>query len=455
MRPAFIAILIVTTGTLIFAGALVLIIKLAAPAIPAIPRIDFGLLTRHLTAGNGTALAAIVVFIATYLVVAIGKLPGYQLDRAGAALVGASFMVGLGVVSLDQAYRAIDFDAITLLLGMMIVVANLRLSGFFRLVGNWAVARARHPLVLLIAIVVVASSFSAFLVNDTICLVMTPLVLDLLRKLRRDPIPYILAIPMASNIGSVATITGNPQNMIIASFSGISYGAFVSALWPIAVAGAIITVVLIAIVYPREFLTYKRIVPIDASPVRYHRSLVVKSVLVTLAMMCLFFAGQPVAKVAIVGGAVLLLTRRVKADKVYREIDWPLLLMFVGLFIVVTGLETAVLTKETVAAVARLNLGAVPVLSAVTAGLSNLVSNVPAVLILKPFVSNLPNPQRAWLIVAMASTLAGNLTLVGSVANLIVAQRARAEGVVVGFWTYMKVGAPLTLMTLFFGAWWL
>ena len=183
---------------------------------------------------NGTIVAALIIFVATYVVIAIGKLPGYQLDRAGAALVGASFMVGLGVISLDRAYRSIDFDAITLLLGMMIVVANLRLSGFFRLVSNWAVARAGHStLLLLFAIVLVSGLFSAFLVNDTICLVMTPLVLDLITRLKRDPIPYLLAVPMASNVGSTATITGNPQNMIIGSFSRIPYAAFTErfGLW--------------------------------------------------------------------------------------------------------------------------------------------------------------------------------------------------------------------------------
>jgi Na+/H+ antiporter NhaD/arsenite permease-like protein len=449
---ALMATVLVATGVLVFEWVLVLIIKLAPLVIHAAQNIDVGLLRRPISWASGTTIAAIVIFVATYLVVAIGKLPGYQLDRAGAALVGASFMVGMGVVSLDQAYRAIDFDAITLLLGMMIVVANLRLSGFFRLVSNWVVVRARHPLVLLVAIVVVAGSFSAFLVNDTICLVMTPLVLDLVRRLKRDPIPYLLAIPIASNFGSVATITGNPQNMIIASLSGISYGAFAMALWPVAAVGVLVTALLIAFVYHREFLTSEHLPPVAATPARYHRSLVVKSVLVTLAMIFLFFAGQPVAKVAIVGGALLLLTRRVKADKVYREIDWPLLLMFVGLFIVVTGLETALLTKETIAAIGQLNLDTVPMLSAVTAGLSNLVSNVPAVLVLKPFVANSPDPQREWLVVAMASTLAGNFTLVGSVANLIVVQRARAEGVVIGFWTYFKIGAPLTLLTLL---WWL
>jgi Na+/H+ antiporter NhaD/arsenite permease-like protein len=398
---------------------------------------------------------AVTIFAATYLVIAIGKLPGYRLDRAGAALLGASLMVGTGALSLDQAYGAIDFNTITLLLGMMIVVANLRLSGFFRLVNNWVVTRARYPFVLLAAIVVVAGSLSAFLVNDTICLVMTPLVLELIFRLKRNPIPYLLAIAMASNIGSTATITGNPQNMIIGSLSHIHYGVFAASLWPIAAAGLGLVTALIAVFYPGEFLTGARLPVIAAIPAPYHASLVIKSVVVMAAMVILFFAGQPVAKVAIVGGALLLFTRRVKAEKVYREIDWPLLVMFAGLFIVVAGLESAVLTPETIAAVGQLHLQSVPILSVVTAGLSNLVSNVPAVLVLKPFVANLPDSSRAWLVVAMASTLAGNLTLVGSVANLIVAQRARAHGVVIGFWEYFKVGAPLTVLTILFGIWWL
>jgi Na+/H+ antiporter NhaD/arsenite permease-like protein len=281
------------------------------------------------------------------------------------------------------------------------------------------------------------------------------LVLDLVVRLKRNPVPYLLAVPMASNIGSTATITGNPQNMIIGGLSHIPYGTFAAALWPVAASGLILTVILIALGYRREFLTRERLPAVAAGPARHHGPLVLKSVLVTAAMVVLFFAGQPVAKVAIIGGALLLFTRRVKADKVYREIDWPLLVMFVGLFVVVAGLETTVLTPDTVAAVGRLHLETVPVLSVVTAGLSNLVSNVPAVLVLKPFVANLHDPQRAWLIVAMASTLAGNFTLVGSVANLIVAQRAQAQGVTIGFWEYFKVGAPLTVLTIAMGAWWL
>ncbi len=404
---------------------------------------------------GGTTILAFFIFAGTYLVIAIGKLPGFQLDRAGAALLGASLMVAVGVLPLEQAYRAIDFDTITLLLGMMIVVANLRLSGFFRMVSDFVVARARRPLVLLIAIVTVSGAFSAFLVNDAICLVMTPLVIELIRRLQRDPDPYLLAIPMASNIGSVATITGNPQNMMIGSFSHIPYGTFAAALWPVACVGLLLTTLFIALAYRGEFLSRVALPEIAPPQTRFHSALMLKAVIVTVGMIFLFFAGQPVPKVAIVGGALLLLTRKVKSDKVYREIDWPLLLMFVGLFIVVAGLEKAVVTPDLIAAVGRLDLGAPPILSTVTALLSNVVSNVPAVLVLKPFIAATDDLQKAWLVVAMASTLAGNFTLVGSVANLIVAQKAKAAGVDLSFWSYLRIGAPLTVATILFGVWWL
>jgi Na+/H+ antiporter NhaD/arsenite permease-like protein len=398
--------------------------------------------------------AAVLIFVATYVVVAIGKLPGYRIDRAGAALLGGALMLGIGVMSPQEAYGAIDFDTIILLLGMMIVVANLRVSGFFRIVNSWIATHVRRPAVLLVAVIATSGVLSAFLVNDTICLVMTPLVLDFVLKLKRNPIPYLLAIAMASNIGSVATITGNPQNMIIGSLSHVPYGTFVATLAPVAAAGLVIVTLLIALVYRREFFTRERLAQ-QQMPSHYHGPLVAKTVIVTAAMVVLFFLGQPVAKVAIVGGAFLLLTRRVNPGKIYREIDWPLLVMFVGLFIVVAAVEKTVITPDVVAAVGHLRLGDTVVLSAVTALLSNLVSNVPAVLVLKPFVAPLQDPQRAWLVIAMASTLAGNFTLVGSIANLIVAQRAKADGVEISFWSYLAIGAPLTVLTIVLGVLWL
>jgi Na+/H+ antiporter NhaD/arsenite permease-like protein len=399
---------------------------------------------------------AILIFAATYVVMAVGRLPGYRMDRAGAALLGASLMVAFGVLTPDEAYAAVDMETIALLLGMMIVVANLRLSGFFRLVIRFAIARAGHPLVLLAAVVILSGVLSAFLVNDAICLVMTPLVLDLVTRLKRDPVPYLLAVAMASNAGSVATITGNPQNMIIGSLSHIPYAAFAFALSPVAIVSLVIAFCLIAVSHREEFFRSGRFtVEADAGAVVYHRPLVIKTVAVLAAMVVLFFAGQPVAKVAIVGGALLLFTRRVNPKKVYVDIDWPLLVMFAGLFIVVAGLDKAVLDADTIARLGRIDLGNVPVLAAITAVLSNLVSNVPAVLVLRPFVERLADPQHAWQVVAMASTLAGNFTIVGSVANLIVVERARARGVEIGFWHYFRVGAPLTILSIVLGAAWM
>jgi len=398
--------------------------------------------------------AAVLIFVATYVVVAIGKLPGYRIDRAGAALLGGALMVGIGVMSPEEAYGAIDFDTIVLLLGMMIVVANLRVSGFFRIVNHWTATNVRRPAVLLVAVIAASGILSAFLVNDTICLVMTPLVLDLVLKLKRNPIPYLLAIAMASNIGSVATITGNPQNMIIGSLSHVPYSTFVATLAPVAAIGLVIATLLIALVYRREFFTSERLAR-QQVPSHYHGPLVAKTLIVTAMMILLFFLGRPVAKIAIVGGAFLLLTRRINPAKIYREIDWPLLVMFVGLFIVVAALEKTVITPDVVAAVGRLHLNDKVVLSGVTALLSNLVSNVPAVLVLKPFVAPLQDPQRAWLVIAMAATFAGNFTLVGSVANLIVAQRAKVHGVEISFWSYFVIGGPLTVVTIVLGVLWL
>src|SRR5260221_9998781 len=409
---------------------------------------------RLLHAQSFATVAAIVIFLATYAVIALGRLPGFRLDRAGAALIGASLMVASGDMTMAEAYKAIDFDTIVLLLGMMIVIANLRLSGFFALVSNWVASHAHHPLTLLAAIVLVSGVLSAFLVNDTICLMLTPLVLELVVALRRNPLPYLLAIAMASNIGSTATITGNPQNIMIGSFSAIPYGSFLAALAPVALAGLAVTLLLIALAFRREFWGRQRLAAAPRA-IRVNPPLLRKAVAVTAAMVVAFFLVAPPAKVAIVAGALLLLTRRLKPARIYDEVNWSLLLLFAGLFIVVAGLERTVMTPEVLAAAGRLRLDRGPGLTAVAFALSHLLSNVPAVLVLKPFVVQLPDHRTAWLTLAMASTLAGNFTILGSVANLIVVERARQAGVEIGFWSYFRLGAPLTAITIAIGVWWL
>ncbi len=426
------------------AVALLLALALAAAALPWImPSKDDA--ARH--------VAAVCIFTASYLALAVGKVPGLSIDRAGVALVGACLMVASGVVTLDDAYRAVDMATITLLLGMMIVVANLRISGFFALVNAWVARGVHRPTMLLAAIVLVSGAFSAFLVNDAICLVMAPLVLELTLSLRRNPVPYLLAVAMASNVGSTATITGNPQNMMIGSVSGIPYTQFAAALAPVALIGLVLTLVLLVLLHRAE-LGGDDLQPRLPHP-RANRVLVVRSLVATAVVVALFFAGQPPAKAAIVIGALLLLTRRVKSARVYAEIDWSLLLMFSGLFIIVAGAQRELLTPQMIDIVGRLHLATIPMLAFVTAALSNIVSNVPAVLLLKPFVAALPDHNRAWLVIAMASTLAGNFTVLGSIANLIVVEKAARRGIVIGFWDYFRVGAPLTVLTLVVGTLWL
>ena len=398
-------------------------------------------------------LAAAVTFAASYVALAFGRVPGLAIDRAGVALVGASLMVASGALPLDEAYKAIDLDTLTLLLGMMILVANLRLSGFFAMTGGWVMRRAHRPLALLAAVAATAGVFSAFLVNDAVCLVLAPLVIELTLALRRNPVPYLLAVAMASNIGSTATITGNPQNMMIGSFSHIPYANFAAALAPVALFGLLLTIILIALFHRHEFARGARLTA-PSTPIRLHRVLMWRALAGTALVISLFFAGQPPAKVAIIVGE-LLLTRRVRSERVYAQIDWSLLLMFAGLFIIVAGAEHSLLSGEVIAAAGQLHLGRLPVLSALTAILSNLVSNVPAVVVLRPFIEGLRDQERAWLTVAMASTLAGNLTVLGSIANLIVVQRAAASGIVIGLWDYCRVGVPLALLTLAIGTLWL
>lgn len=401
-----------------------------------------------------TALATGTVFVVTYAGVALGRIPGLRLDRAGIALTGAALMMAVGATTPAEAYRAIDLDTIALLLGMMIVVAHLKLSGFFRLVSGWTLTHAHSPLILLAAVAITTGALSAFLVNDAVCLVMTPLVIEVTRTMRRDPVPYLLAVAMAANVGSTATITGNPQNMIVGAVSHIPYTTFAAALTPVAVAGTVFVIFLLAGLWWSEF---RRPAHLAAKPLppRLHKPQMIKAVLVVVGVIVAFFAGVAVAKAAILGGALLLITRAIKARKIYREIDGSLLLMFAGLFVVVAAAEKALLTPETVDAVRVLHLDNAYILTAITAVLSNIISNVPAVLALKPFVQGLADQQHVWLVIAMSSTLAGNLTLVGSVANLIVAERARVANIPISFWTYCRAGIPLTVFTLLIGAWWL
>jgi Na+/H+ antiporter NhaD/arsenite permease-like protein len=397
---------------------------------------------------NHTVMLAI--FGAAYVALGLGRVPGFRVDRTGVAIIAAAAMVITGSLPWDDAVRSVDAHTLVLLFGMMIVAAYLRLSGFFSLVTLWAVRRARSPRGLLAAIVAAAGVLSALFVNDVVCLVLAPLVLDISRRLGLPPVPYLVALATAANVGSVATLTGNPQNMLVGSFSSLSYRAFLVRQAPIAVVGLVA-------VFAVVWLVYRRALPpafaAGGAATRHavHYPLMVKTLLAVGVMLVAFLAGVPIALVAIAGAAYCLVTRRVKPEKVYREVNWGLLVLFVGLFVLTGALERSGVVDDLGRGAARLGLHRPAVLTVTAAIVSNLVSNVPAVLLFKPLIPTLGEPDRAWLILAMATTLAGNLTLLGSVANLIVAEAAREARVEIGFLEYSRVGVPLTLVTLLVG----
>lgn len=401
------------------------------------------------------AIAATLIFAATYLVIAVGRLPPLRLDRTGAAIVGAILMIELGGLPLADAWSAIDYRTLVLLFGMMVVIAHLRLAQFFRTIGRAIAVRLHHPLALLSAVVFASGLLSALFVNDTICLVFTPIVIDVARARGHAPLPYLLGLATASNIGSVATITGNPQNMLIASMSRIGYRDFSAALAPVAAIGLVIDVAVIWWMFRNDL----RRTPTDDAPVRgprpVHRALMAKALIVSGGVLVAFLAGYEPATVAAGAAAILLITRRVKPEKIYRQIDWDLLMLFIGLFVVVAGAERAGLDDWFFAQLSAIGIDRVWSLSVVSAILSNAISNVPAVMIFTKVVPQLADPHTAWLALAMSSTLAGNLTLLGSIANLIVLEGARRQGEAFSFVAYLKVGLPVTLLTVAVGVWWL
>ena len=283
-------------------------------------------------------MLALTIFAGAYVGLGLGRLPPFRVDRTGVAIVGATAMVVAGVLDWNAAVAAVDARTLALLFGMMIVAAYLRLSGFFGLVTTWAMRRASTPVGALAAVVVAAGTLSALFVNDVICVVMAPLVVDLTRRLGLPPVPYLIALATAANVGSVATLTGNPQNMLIGSFSAISYRAFLLREAPVALVGLGCVFVVVWLVYRRQLPPALGAAAVEP-PVTVHYPLMIKTLVAVLVMLAAFLGGVPIAIVAIAGAAATLLTRRVNPNKVYREIDWKLLVLFTGLFVLTGGAE--------------------------------------------------------------------------------------------------------------------
>jgi Na+/H+ antiporter NhaD/arsenite permease-like protein len=380
-----------------------------------------------------------LVLVISYICFGLGYVPGLRMNRATIALVAAAILITLGTLSLGDAWAAIDANTVVFLLSMMVVNAYLSYAGFFHLALVYLLRLTRSPFGLLVMLTGGTGFLSAIFLNDTLALVCTPLTVTLTRTLGLSAIPYLLAIAGATNLGSLATLSGNPQNILVGSFSGISYLSFTQMLLPVAVLSLAIQVGLLALMYPEvRSLTPCPVLPLPR--LRVHPPLLIKTLAVTVVLLVAFVAGRPLAESAFLAAAILLTTRRIKPERVLQDVDWSLLVMFSGLFILTRSVQVLNLL-DGVQRWVETPMG----LLGVTILLSNLISNVPAVLLLQTFIPT--DATQAWILLAAGSTLAGNLTLFGSVANLIMVEAASAQGDRLSFWEHLRVGLPLTLLT--------
>jgi len=402
---------------------------------------------------TGDKLLAGLILCGVLVIFTLGKSPVFRIDRAGASIIGAIALIAFGVLSFDDAVKYVDFKTIVILFSMMIIVANLKLAGFFELLGNVVLQKVSTKKGLLFAVIVSSGVMSAIAINDIVCLLFTPVVLMICRKGQCNPLPHLLGLATASNIGSAATLLGNPQNILIASLSGLSFASYSLTAVPIAVLGLAANYFIILSVYGNNLQGC-----IDNASASeeslFHPYLIRKSLIVLFCVLSAYMLGFELVLAAGLGAAFLLITRRVNPNKVYTSVDFNLLVMFTGLFVIVGGVEKSGLMTYVMEFLPQNQINTIGFFAFLTLVLSNIVSNVPAVLLLKFFV---PAADAAawWKALALFSTLAGNLTITGSIANLIVVEIAKRQGVVMAPREYIKVGLPLTLITTVFGIVWL
>lgn len=394
----------------------------------------------------------VTIFCVTYALIASRRLSLLPIGRPAGALLGAVLMVAVGALTPKQSYAAIDHDTIVLLFGMMLLTAYMDRSGLFVWLAARLLARCRTPWTLMVAISLAAGGLSAVLVNDTVCLFLTPVVVAACLRAELPLGPYLIALATSANIGSAATLVGNPQNMVIGSLSGISFSSFVARAGLASAVGLAINVALLGLYY-RRALPAALAHPAEPPPQPdVGRSRIVA--VVTLGVLAGFFAGLHLGYTTLAGACVLILAERREAHELFAKVDGGLLVFFAALFIVVHALErTGLVAHAWDAAAPGLQLGTaggVAGFTALIAAGSNLVSNVPMVMLAGPHMDALGGGSDAWVLLAFVSTVAGNLTLVGSVANIIVAERARSV-YALGFVEYLKFGAVSTLLVLAVG----
>jgi len=397
----------------------------------------------------------VAVFAVVYLGMILGGLPFLQLDRTGIALLGAIAIVALGVLSPEQAARSIHLPTLLLLFAFMVISAQMRLGGFYTRITLEVAELPLSPPALLAAVIAAVGTLSAVFSNDVVCLAIAPVLADACLQRRLDPVPYLLGLACAANVGSAATLIGNPQNMLIGQVLELSFlGYFLEALVP----------VLLGLAATWGVITWQtrgrwRTVLDDPPPERrqddaaYDRWQTAKGLAIAGALLAVFlFTNTPREVAALTGAGLLLMSRKLHSNKMLGLVDWELLILFIGLFVVNRALAQTGLTAMAVQTLADagVSLAEPGPLFVATLLLSNVVSNVPAVMLLLPAATE---PFSGPLL-ALVSTLSGNFFIVGSIANIIVVDAARRRGIAIDWRSHARAGVPVTLFTLAVTAVW-
>lgn len=398
------------------------------------------------------------LFLLAYVLIAGPRLRALPLDRPAGALLGAAAFVVSGSLSPAQAVTAVNADTLLLLFGLMGVGAVLAQQGLLQAASDWALGRFRRPQVLLGALVWGAGGLSALITNDAVCVLGTPLVVSWINRRRLPAFPFLLALATAANTGSVATLVGNPQNMLCATLGGLSYRSYLLHMLPVAVAALLLNHAVIAWVF-RESLRAASSAPDsgDAKQEAAHVMVPWFTLAVLVGSFAAYLVGTNLATTAVIAFALLLAAERKQGHQLWSRIDWTVLVFFAALFVIVEGFVRsggAALLLRWLPLSPSWDLAGVMRNAFVFLVGSNVVSNVPFILVIRPHLEHLPDPQLTWTLLAMASTFAGNMTLLGSVANIIVAEGGAGVGGL-PFWRYLKIGLPLAIATTLMGALWL
>jgi Na+/H+ antiporter NhaD/arsenite permease-like protein len=391
---------------------------------------------------------AVVIFIATYTGVAIGGIPGLALDRTGIALLGAIAMLATGILTTDAAIRSIDVPTILLLYSLMVLSSQFRLGGFY----TWITFKTSHfmerPGRFLFIIMAVSAALSSIFVNDIVCLAFTPILTVSLLRAGLNPVPFLIGLAVSSNIGSAATIMGNPQNMLIGQLGRLHFGRFLIWCAPPAILSLVGAYFIIKLRYLNRLTADHAHDAVPAEWPEFNRRQSSKGIIAMLFLLAAFFTPIPREISAIVIAGLLLCSRTIHTRSILGLVDWHLITLFCALFILIKGIENANIPSDLIGILNEhgIDLRNLYILAGTSALLSNIVSNVPATMLLANFLD--PAVHSQWYVLALSSTFAGNLITIGSIANLITFELAKEQGVVIGFKEHAMTGFPVTAFSI-------